>query len=397
MSEKRKGLFRNSYSSRSIFIAMLFLAIYGSFMIISAAMPSATGQTDILISTGMRQSFFFILAIIAFLFFERFDILLFSRNMFYIAYVILAFALLLTRAFGSSGGAYGWLYFGPFSIQPAEFAKVFVIIFGAKMFSRDSKKNNLKYFKTYGFLSAIYFIIIAFYQHDFGSGAVLLVISYCIMLIPPYEEYKTYQTYMIIGMLIVVALALLALSPWGTNFLSSLSSSNYMIARFLSAANPFKYLYDDGYHLVMSLVSFASGGLFGMGYGNSIHKYMNFPSPTTDFIFPVIVEELGIVFGLLPVLIGYGFMLVPLYRYSLRTKSTPSKIILLGVFMYFAAHFIFNVGGVSGLIPLTGVPLLLLSSGGTSLLACMAALGICENEIIKFNKGKKDASDSRQI
>ena len=130
----------------------------------------------------------------------------------------------------------------------------------------------------------------------------------------------------------------------------------------------------------MSLVSFANGGLFGLGYGNSIHKYMNFPNPSNDFILPVIVEETGIL-GFITFLILYGCLLIPIVNASFKTERLSSKIVLLGVFTYFTVHFILNIGGVSGLIPLTGVPLLMVSSGGSSLLASLIALALAQNEM----------------
>ena len=136
----------------------------------------------------------------------------------------------------------------------------------------------------------------------------------------------------------------------------------------------------------MSLVSFATGGLFGLGYGRSIHKYMNFPNPSNDFILPVIVEELGLVFGFIPVVVLYGMILIPLVRYTFKSVNTRERMTFVGVFMYFVLHFVLNVGGVSGLIPLTGVPLLLLSSGGSSTVASMIAIGIAEAEIIRYRK-----------
>ena len=184
--------------------------------------------------------------------------------------------------------------------------------------------------------------------------------------------------------IVVIALAFIVLSPPVTEILKK-HADNYMVGRFLAAADPFLYQYDNGYHIIMSLVSFANGGWFGLGYGNSIHKYMNFPNPDNDFILPVIVEELGIV-GFLVIIVLYGLLLFPIISASLKSNSTIGKVTLLGVFMYFILHFILNVGGVSGLIPLTGVPLLMISSGGSSLMACMAALGLAQNEMVRLRK-----------
>ena len=223
----------------------------------------------------------------------------------------------------------------------------------AKLFGVDRKDKNINSFLTFGLCTLLYFFVIVFIQHDFGSGIVLFVICYCMMLIPNYPQIRKYQRYM--TLLIFVALAGMAvlLSDPFTEFLKA-HSDNYMIGRFLAAADPFLYQYDNGYHLIMSLVSFANGGIFGLGYGNSIHKYMNFPNPSNDFILPVIVEELGIV-GFVLFIFVYGMMLYPLISMSLKTKYLSTKVVTLGVFVYFAVHFILNVGGVSGLVPLTGV------------------------------------------
>ncbi len=356
----------------------------------SAVMPYATGETDIIVSTAISQAVYVAAALFAFVVFAYLDLMPVRRRLFWLAYGGLLVLLLATRLFAPVGGAYGWIRLGPISLQPSEFAKLFSILLGAKLFRRDLGKRNLENLKNYASAMGVCFLIIVVIQHDLGSGVVLFIITYAVILIPPYKEFRPYQRLMILAIIIGVGLVVFVLSPIGTEILKKLGGSNYMIARFLASANPFLYLYDDGYHLVMSLVSFATGGWFGLGYGNSIHKYMNFPSPTTDFILPVIVEELGVVFGLLPVVIGYLCILVPLRKFSLKVPEVSSKMILLGVYMYFMVHFFLNVGGVSGLIPLTGVPLLLLSSGGSSLVAAMASLGMAEGEIIRYRRDNED-------
>ena len=300
----------------------------------------------------------------------------------------------MTRLFGEYGGAYAWirLPMGA-TIQPSEFAKIFMIGFGGKYLGVDRKENNLRAFEHYAAVLIFYFFIIAFYQHDFGSGIVLFIVSYCVALIPEYKEVRPYQRVMRFLIIGAVGLALIVMSKPFTEFLKA-HSGNYMIRRFLAAADPFLYQYDSGYHLIMSLVSFANGGIFGLGYGNSIHKYMNFPNPSNDFILPVIVEELGIV-GFAGLILMYGLMLYPIIRGSLRTKIISSKIVLLGVFMYFIVHFILNVGGVSGLIPLTGVPLLMISSGGSSLMASLGALGLAQGELIRNRLLEEENEDHR--
>lgn len=383
---KRRIRLFPEYIDKPLLLSMLVLYIFGSFMIISAEMGNNAGSTAIIISTATKQIMFFAFGIIGFFFASRLNLVAVRKELYELAYWGIFLLLLIPRLFfRASNGAYAWIYIFGFSFQPSEFAKVFIILYGARLLGRDYGKKNYDNFITFAKRVLIYLIAIIVIQHDLGSGAVLFFIAYCIALIPPYKQLSKIQSIMrkiIIG---VIPIVLLVLSPIGTNFLKKFSG-DYRIARFLSSANPFEYIYDDGYHLVMSLISIATGGLFGLGYGNSIHKYMNFPNPSNDFILPVIIEEMGIVFGLLPVVILYGIMLVSLFRYGLKVKYASHKMILLGTFMLLVVHFILNVGGVSGLIPLTGVPLLLVSSGGTSAIATFIAVGLSEYVISVYNK-----------
>lgn len=381
-------------ANKAVTISTLLLVLYGSLMIVSAEMGNSVGDSDYLMSVIIKQVIFAILAIFCFFFFMNFRVFRLRMQFYYFGYAILLAALLACRLFGQTNGAYAWIRIGnAITIQPSEFCKAFMIIFGAKMLSKDYGQDNYKHIKDYIVCVSIYFLIIFLIQNDLGSAIVFLCICACILFIPPYKEYYKVQKvlfYMILG---AIALIFFVLSPVFTEFCKK-HSDNYMFGRFLAAADPFLYRYDNGYHIIMSLVSFANGNIFGLGYGNSIHKYMNFPNPSNDFILPVIVEELGIV-GFAALVLLYLTMLSPLIYYSFKSKTISSKIILMGTFVYFAVHFILNVGGVSGLIPLTGVPLLLISSGGSSLLASMICLGFSQAEIIK-NK-ELNANNSGQV
>lgn len=381
-------------ANKAVTISTLLLVLYGSLMIVSAEMGNSVGDSDYLKSVIIKQVIFAILAIFCFFFFMNFRVFRLRMQFYYFGYAVLLAALLACRLFGQTNGAYAWIRIGnAITIQPSEFCKAFMIIFGAKMLSKDYGQDNYKHIKDYIVCVSIYFLIIFLIQNDLGSAIVFLCICACILFIPPYKEYYKVQKvlfYMILG---AIALIFFVLSPVFTEFCKK-HSDNYMFGRFLAAADPFLYRYDNGYHIIMSLVSFANGNIFGLGYGNSIHKYMNFPNPSNDFILPVIVEELGIV-GFAALVLLYLTMLSPLIYYSFKSKTISSKIILMGTFVYFAVHFILNVGGVSGLIPLTGVPLLLISSGGSSLLASMICLGFSQAEIIK-NK-ELNANNSGQV
>jgi len=380
---------------KRVAFAAFALLIFGSLMIASAEMGNSAGDASYLTGVLTRQVAFSFVGIIAYLILTNMRVQRIGLIPALAFYAVIAAALIICRFFGQINGAYAWIPIGSFAtIQPSEFAKTFMIILACSMICHDRKENNLRFFYAYCGMTVFYTLIILGWQHDLGSAVVLFVMSYCMAMIPRYKELKQLQyimTWLVIG---VVGLALVALSPPVTEFLKR-HADNYMVGRFLAAADPFLYQYDNGYHIIMSLVSFANGGWLGLGYGNSIHKYMNFPNPSNDFILPVIVEELGIV-GFLVLLAMYALLLYPIVAGSLRSNSTKGKVTLLGVFMYFITHFILNVGGVSGLIPLTGVPLLMISSGGSSLVASMACLGLAQNELVRLRK-ENNEDHSRKV
>ncbi len=371
--------------NKRVAIAAFSLLIFGSLMIASAEMGNSAGDTSYLTGVVVRQLIYALAGIVAYMVLCNLRVQRMPLFFAWFFYFLILGMMIICRFFGQINGAYAWIYIGSgATIQPSEFAKVFMIVFACRLLGHDRGENNVRNFKIYAAMAFLYFSVIFVWQHDFGSAVVLFVMCYCMAMIPGYKELKSIQAWMTLIVIGVVVLALIALSPPVTELLKK-HADNYMVGRFLAAADPFLYQYDNGYHIIMSLVSFANGGWFGLGYGNSIHKYMNFPNPSNDFILPVIVEELGII-GFLGLLIMYGVMLYPIITASIRTRRTLGKIVLLGVFMYFVTHFILNVGGVSGLIPLTGVPLLIVSSGGSSLMASMASLGLAQNELMRIEK-----------
>ena len=388
--------FRLTLGDRLVTVSALALVVFGSLMIASAEMGNSAGDTSYLTSIIIRQLIYAVVGIFVYVVLINVRIIRLNTYIYYVAYGLILMMLLSTRLFGEIGGAYAWITIGNgATLQPSEFAKVFMIALAAKMFGRDMHESNMRNMVSYALLSLLYILIIMFYQHDFGSGVVMFIICYCCAFLPAYKEYATIHLYMLGGILIALVGLGLIMSPPVNEFLKKHADS-YMIGRFLAANNPFMYQYDIGYHVIMSLVSFANGGIIGLGYGNSIHKYMNFPNPSNDFILPVIVEELGFV-GFAILVLLYALMLYPIIRGSFRLKRVSGKIIMLGVFIYFVTHFILNVGGVGGLIPLTGVPLLMISSGGSSLMAALASLGLAQNELVTMRKAESNENNSGKV
>ena len=159
----------------------------------------------------------------------------------------------------------------------------------------------------------------------------------------------------------------------GKNFLQS-----YQVSRLINFTNPCqRYTDDSGYQVCNGYIAIHNGGLFGVGLGDSTQKFLYLPEAHTDFIFPIICEELGLIAGIL-VVVGYFIMLFILLNIAKETGTIRDSILVYGVFVYMLAHILINLLGVLGLIPLTGVPLPFLSYGGSYNLALLVSLFIVQ-------------------
>ena len=149
--------------------------------------------------------------------------------------------------------------------------------------------------------------------------------------------------------------------------------------------------YEDvsGYQVCNGYIAIDNGGLEGVGIGNSIQKYMYLPASHTDFIFPIVVEEFGVIIAIL-VLIGYMVIIFLVFRVAKASKNLQNSMIAYGIGIYFMLHIFVNLGGVLGLIPLTGVPLPFLSYGGSFALSLSMALALIQRiSIDNYNSQKR--------
>ena len=163
----------------------------------------------------------------------------------------------------------------------------------------------------------------------------------------------------------------------------------YQVSRITAWLDPLSDPYNTSQQLVNALIAFKNGGLFGLGLGNSTQKFGYIPEAHNDFIGAIIYEELGII-GLGLIIIPTCIIIFKLLNYSQKIKENKSRIILLGIASYFFLHLLINLGGVSGLIPMTGVPLLFISSGGSSTVTAFVAIGIAQAIIARYNRQKLD-------
>jgi cell division protein FtsW len=260
-----------------------------------------------------------------------------------------------------AGGASRWVKFGPIRFQPAEFVKVCMVLFMAGFFARHEDRIGsffhgiIKPFGLVGLAAALLLM-----QPDFGSSAVIIVVVLSMALA---SGVRLLHMALCTVAVVVVLGVLVAISP-------------YRMMRIVSFLSPFADASGKGYQLIQSLIAVGTGQVWGVGLGGSQQKLFFLPAAHTDFIFAVISEELGFVGGLV-VLLAF---LVVMWRGLLLAKSVRNDTFLfalaVGLTMMIVAPALLNVGVVIGLLPTKGMVLPLVGYGGSSLMACMAVVGL---------------------
>jgi cell division protein FtsW len=381
---KRKfSLFMPKGYNKYIHSAMIVLSFFGSLMVISANINHNSTPMSLAI-VAARQFGFFVIGYLALVILARYwswDFI--KKHMTSIA--IFTIVLLITPLFfPSRSGAWAWIEIPGINatIQPSEFAKITMIailaVFLGDIRSKRVTLAEMTMTPLMFALSAI--LIVVIFQRDLGSGVILFALAWILVLIPSAPQLRKSQWAMLIVFILGVFLLLFLISKPGIIFIESLGLPEYMVNRFRAMADPFADTRNIGYQLYNSLVAFVKGNWMGVGFGNSIQKFGYLPVAQSDYILAIIVEETGFI-GFLSVFIGYTVLISHLIIQSLTVRSERGKMVLFGTALYLLLHFILNVGGVTSLIPLTGVPLLLISAGGSSQVAIMMALGICQNII----------------
>ena len=280
-----------------------------------------------------------------------------------------------------TNNAQSWFKIGPFTLQPSEFAKTVIIIFMAVFYNilTERRNKNLSLYFIPITVAAVMAFLIA-KQPDLGSAAIFTLIAGFIFITVPLIHHNFNK---IIKIFVVLGIILGGILVYKSDSLLT----DERLSRF-NFKNPCsRYREDSGYQVCNGLIAISNGGLWGTGLGKSTQKYMYLPESHTDFIFPIVCEELGAVFGAL-IIIGYGVILLRIYRIAKSADNLRTSIIAYGAFWYFALHIIINLLGILALIPLTGVPLPFLSYGGSYTLNAIVLIFVVERVAIENKKNK---------
>lgn len=316
----------------------------------------------------------------------------FYKSISWILIVGITAVLVFLLLYGSiTNHVQSWLYIPGtgIALQPSEFAKSFLIIFMAVFYDYLVKKNvnNIYLYLIPLSIAGILGILILM-QPDFGSAAILLAIAFCIFISLPLVKSNLPKVMMILGIGAVILVALILYS--GTEILNSNQMERF---KFQNPCQ--RYQEDTGYQVCNGYIAINNGGLTGVGIGNSTQKYLYLPESHTDFIFAVLVEELGLFAGI-GVLVLYTLILYRILKIAKEAYNLKNSILAYGAFWMLAFHIIINLCGMLSILPLTGVPLPLMSYGGSSTINFIAMIFITQRVAIE-NKTTKYKLELKKI
>lgn len=280
---------------------------------------------------------------------------------------VLAFILLIAVLFFgvTVRGTTGWFRLFGFSFQPAEFAKVALVIFLAWRIDRQARRFDTWQFVLATLAMTLFFVGCIMLQPDLGSALILLGVWFGLLLLS-----GTKKRY-VIGL--VLTGIIIAVGAWMFLF------KDYQKERILTFINPELDPLGSGYNVTQSIIAIGSGQLRGRGLGFGSQSQLHFlPEAQTDFIFAVIGEELGFV-GLLLVVVLYLILLFRLVRIARMCRNDFSAYLVLGIILIFLLQAIINIGAAIGLLPVTGVTLPFLSYGGSSLIISFILIGMAQS------------------
>ena len=358
------------YLDKPLLIVTILLFVIGLVMVFSASNVTAyMSQAVSPYNYFFRQSVFLVAGIILFVFMIPFNTYVYGK----VARPFLLFniaALVALLIYGSAKNqAISWFDLGFVSIQPSEFVKVITIIFLADYYEIHKKSLD-------GWIATLYPIGICiaiagliFVQPDLGTTIIYsAIVAIIFFSVPIAKEIKYKISFVAIALVLLGGFAIMSM---GKNILEDRQKERFDIS------NPCAKILSNGNQVCNCYIAINNGGLMGVGLGNSTQKYLYLPEPYTDFIFAIIVEELGVVTGVIILLL----YLIVLFRILLIGRQSPTNrgaILCYGVAAYIFLHITVNLLGIMGLMPMTGVPLPFMSYGGSYTICLIAALTVVQ-------------------
>ena len=363
----------------------LILIIFGTLNIVTASSREAVVNRNAnVFYYFFRHSAWLSIGLIAFLvLISKVETKYYKFLMPFLYTLVLILNLILVLKGVSTRGAQNWFSLGFIKIQPSELAKPMLILTLSLLFEKFHNKitqSNESHVNIIWFIIGVSVIlpVLVFLQKDLGTAIILFGI-FAIIFYASYISINEKIKYTLAIGIVIIGVVLIKYSDGGI-------LSNAQLSRF-DFFNPCSKYESTGYQVCNAYIAINNGGLTGVGLGKSTQKYSYIPEPHTDMVFAIIAEENGVLICSL-IFIAYIIILYRILKLSMKTKKISNKYICIGVATYIFLHIFINLGGLFGVIPLTGVPLPFLSYGGSFTISLIASLGIIQRIHIETKNEK---------
>ena len=374
---KNVSKMKNRQVDFALIVIILILLSFGIVMVLSASAPSALAETGNSYTYFTKQVMFAVFGLFIMWFVSKIDYKIYKRFYWVIYWISVGVLLLvLIPGLGSSGGgAKRWINLGFTQFQPSEITKIGMIIFYAGYLTEH--KADLKSFKK-GFVVPLLYIvppvaIALFIQNHLSVGIVMSSITFVMMLMAGCR-----LVYFLISGAIVGGGGIAALLTYFSIAGDSAGDANFRLGRILNYMDPWQDPTGQGWQTIQSLYAIGSGGLFGVGLGESKQKYLYVSEPQNDFIFAILAEELGFI-GCLVVIILFSLFVWRGIIIAMKAPDMFGSLLAIGITTLVMVQVAINIGVVTNTIPNTGMSLPFFSAGGTALIILLAMCGMLLN------------------
>lgn len=369
------------YLDKPLLVVTIILFLIGLVMVFSAS--NVTAYMSYAVSPYnyfIKQGLFLVAGVIVFFMMIKMSTKTYGVLSWGLLLISIASLVVLLIIGTAKNKAVSWFDLGPISIQPSEFVKVITIVFLAYYYDRN--KSKLKSWGKSLFPIGVCAIVagLIFIQPDLGTTIIYTAIVAAIFLAVPIVPEIKYKT--VFACFGIVGFAALSIFGAGKGVLLERQMERFNYKR------PCDRILDDGNQVCNCYIAINNGGLTGVGLGNSTQKYLYLPEPYTDFIFAIIVEELGVVTGILIILM-YMFVLYRILLIGRKSPNNMGAVICYGVAIYIFLHIAINLMGIMGMMPMTGVPLPFMSYGGSFTICLIAALTMVQRVSVESGRTRE--------
>ena len=379
LSKIKSPYAKNGRIDAIFLLAVLLVTAYGTLMVFSAGVAYAEARYNDSMYFIKKQSIWLLIGFSVMIITSRIDPHLYKKYTPHL-YCVTLFLLILVLAVGFVGnGAQRWISIGPVTIQPSEIAKLSIIMILSLYFDRNEalaldrrhRKNIFIYGTVIPCMIMLVPVILVMLQKHLSCIIILGTISLVLITVAG-VDLRYISAFCSIGVVGVSCLALF---------------TDYTKERITVWQNPEQYKLTGGWQTLQGLMAIGSGGLFGVGYGNSILKHCYVSEPANDMIFAILCEELGLLGGALAIVM-FGMLIYRGSYIGLRAPDCYTRLLCLGICIKMAVQVLLNIAVVTNTIPNTGISLPFFSYGGSSLIMLFIEMGIVLS-ISRFSKIQK--------